>query len=232
MPEPSESQRLDVLGRCAVFSSLDEAARRSVLRAGRTRRVKPGAVIFSSRQRAEAFYAILAGRVKVYKLSPRGDEQILHLYGAGETFGEAAVLSGGRYPAFAEAVEPALLLELRRVDLRRMLAARADLGMGMLAGLSAKLHEFAATIEDLSLKEVPARLAGALLAAADAAGADRFRLPQTKRQLAAQLGTVAETLSRALAKLKAAGFIDVKGAQITILDRPALRGIAAGEAPA
>ena len=95
-----------------------------------------------------------------------------------------------------------------------------------MAGLSAKLHEFNRLIEELSLKEVPARLAGALLRMAAESGGSTIRLKQTKRELAAQIGTVAETLSRALAKLKDAGLIDVRGRQIAILDTDGLASLA------
>jgi len=169
---------------------------------------------------------ILDGRVKVYKLSARGDEQILHLYGPGETFGEAAMWSGGHFPAHAEAVDHCRLLIVSRETLRRAITRQPDLAMGMMAGLSAKLREFNALIEDLSLREVPARLARVLLAEADAAGGATFRLPQTKRHLAAQIGTVAETLSRALGKLRKQGLIDVSGSTITILDADALAELA------
>ena len=68
---------------------------------------------------AERLFVVLAGRVKLYKLSPRGDEQILHMYGPGNAFAEAAVLAGGKYPAFAEAAEDCTLLAIDRRELRR-----------------------------------------------------------------------------------------------------------------
>ena len=132
---------------------------------------------------------------------------------------------GGDYPAHAEVVQDATLLAVSRRTLREAVAADPDLAMGMLAVLSAKLHEFASLIEHLSLREVPERLAGALLEMSAVTGARTFQLQQTKRQLAAQIGTVAETLSRALAKLKSSGLIDVRGSQITILDEAGLRAI-------
>jgi CRP/FNR family transcriptional regulator len=213
----------------ALFSALDDGAAAGLVDRCLTRRVGAGQIICTPGEKAERFFVILAGRVKVFKLSARGDEQILHLYGAGETFGEAAMWAGGAYPAYAEAVEDATLLLVGRKQLRAAVADNPDLAVGMLVGLSRKLHEFADLIEKLSLKEVPARLAGVLLAEAAAAGAPAFRLRQTKRQLAAQIGTVAETLSRALAKLKAGGLVEVHGAKITILDADGLRVVAEGE---
>jgi CRP/FNR family transcriptional regulator len=125
------------------------------------------------------------------------------------------------YPAWAEAVEDSTLLVVRRSVLAELIAASPEMAMGMIAGLSDKLREFNRLLEAVTLKDVVARVAGALLARAPA-GADAFHLPQTKRELAGQLGTTPETLSRTLGKLKAAGAIDVAGRQITLTDRDRL----------
>jgi CRP/FNR family transcriptional regulator len=212
----------------AIFSALDDQAVEQVLSRCHTIRRQAGTMLFASGEPAERFFLILAGKVKLYQLSPRGDQQILHLYGPGMTFAEAAVLSGTAYPAFAEVVEEAELLAVGRTEIRRAVEANPDLALGMLAGMSAKLREFNRLIEDLSLKSVPGRLAGLLLRLADQAGADRFDLPQTKRELAGQIGTVPETLSRTLAKLKSAGLIAVRGRNMEIRDRQGLSDLAQG----
>lgn len=209
-----------------MFTELDDAAMGRVLQAGRVTTLPAERFVFRADRPADRFYAVAAGRVKIFKLSMRGDEQILHLYGPGETFGEAAMWAGRTYPAHAVVVEDATLLSITREALLRLLTDGPDLAMGMLAGMSRKLREFAALIEQLSLKEVPARLATVLLDLAARQGSDAVRLPQTKRQLAAQIGTAAETLSRALGRLREAGAIDVQGGDIRLLDRDALRRIA------
>ena len=222
------TSRLAAVRATPLFSALADEALAALLGSFGTIKRAAGVVIFGPTEKAERFYVVLAGRVKLYKLSPRGDEQILHLYGPGNAFAEAAVLGGGTYPAFAEAVEDTTLLEIGRRELRRAIEANPELAMGMMAGLSAKLREFNRLIEELSLKEVPARLAGALLRLADRAGGDRFRLKQTKRELAAQIGTVSETLSRALRRLQDAGLVSVRGAEITVQDRGGLSELAEG----
>lgn len=221
-----DAQAIQALKVAPVFSALDAASLKSLAARCRTKAFAKGQMIFAPCQAAEAFFVVLAGRVKVFMLSPRGEEQILHLYGPGATFGEAAMLAGIDYPAHAEPVEDSRLLVVTRAVLREAMAASPDLAMGMLAGLSSKLREFNRLIEDLSLKEVPARLAGALLKMRQVANADTFRLPATKRELAAQIGTVAETLSRALGKLKSEGLIQVKGSEVTLLDVTALKEVA------
>jgi len=209
-----------------LFSALDDSQLQQLLRACVTRSLPAGAHIFGPAQKADRFYLILAGKVKVYKQSAGGDEQILHLYTAGQTFGEAAMLADIRYPAHAQTLDDSTLLIISRRALKGLIDSSADLAFALMAGLSAKLREFNLLIEQLSLKEVPARLAGVLLELSRQAGDDTFRLKQTKRELAAQIGTVAETLSRALKKLKSMGLIEVKGSTITVVDAEAMADLA------
>ena len=228
MASLTQSAAVAAMRMVPMFSVLDDAALGELLAACLTKRLPARSQVLSPMKRADRFYVILAGKVKVYKLSPKGDEQILHLYGPGQTFGEAAMWAGGYYPAHAETLAQTSLLIVSRNVLKDLLARRADLAMGMLAGMSAKLREFNQLIEQLSLKEVPARLANILLELPARPGTNTVVLKQTKRELAAQIGTIAETLSRALRKLKASGMIDVDGAEITILDPDALAELADG----
>ncbi len=210
----------------AMFSLLSEEQLQALLTNINSERHKAGEIIFRAGSPADRLFLIQTGRVKIYKLSARGDEQILHLYGKGKTFGEAAMWVKGNFPAFAEAVTDITLITINRRSLRAAINRSPDMAMGMIAGMSAKLREFAELIEALSLKEVPARVAGVLLAEAKSTGTFTFKLGQTKRQLAAQIGTVAETLSRALGQLKSSGLIEVKGSQITLLDVEKLSDLA------
>ncbi len=219
---------LEALRSAPLFAAVPAPAVRQLVERCTVRPVRAGEVVLLAGEEADRFYVILSGRVKVYQLSPRGEEQILHLYGSGATFGEAAMWAGGRFPANAAAIEPARLLVIPRPLLRQTVERNPDLAFGMLAGLSAKLREFATLVERVTLKEVPVRLAAVLLDLAAAAQSDRVRLPVAKRALAAQLGTVPETLSRALRKLIDADLITVHGREITIRDRAGLEQMVAG----
>jgi len=221
-----DDETMKIVKRSAVFAEVDDRLLAGLIEQCRTIRYKPGVQVLRPAGEADRFFVVLAGQVKIYKLSARGDEQILHLYEPGETFGEAAMWAHIPFPAHAEALEETRLLVVPRQTLAKALAANADLAMGMLAGLSRKLREFNVLIERLSLKEAPARLADFILQQARKAGAATFRLEQTKRELASQIGTAPETLSRALAKLRKSGMIAVKGAQITVRDAEALRELA------
>lgn len=209
-----------------MFSAHDAQSLAAIVAECRRFALEPAQVLFRPGEPAFALFVVLAGRVKLYQLSPRGDEQVLHHFGPGQSFAEAAVFRGGAFPAFAEALVPTVLLEVRRDVLLSLIRKEPQVALGLLAGLSQKLHEFARLIEQLSLKEVPARLADVILQYSAEAGSPQFTLHQSKRQLAAQIGTVAETLSRAQKKLSQQGLIAVDGKTVTVLDAEGLRQLA------
>lgn len=221
-----EPDNLDLLRRMPLFGAVEPSAVRRLLERCDVIRLAAGAQVFLPSQEADRFYVVLGGRVKIFKLSAGGGEQILHLYGPGQSFGEAAMWVQRHYPAQAQTLEDSTLLVITRQTLRAQIVSDPDLAMGMLAGLSSKLQEFNALIGQLSLKDVPARLASHLLDLARRGDGRRLKLAQTKRELAGQLGTVPETLSRAFARLVKAGAIAVEGPVISILDADILADLA------
>jgi len=214
-----------------LFARLTENLRQKLGGIAVTRNYDKAQVIFADGERATGFYAIVSGRVKVYKLSPEGKEQILHVFGPGDVFGEAVVFAGKDYPAYAEPLDPAHTLFFPREAFVSLIRTDPDLALGMLAELSFKLRRFASLIEDLSLREVPARLAAHLLyLSTRQEGTDTLVLELPKTQLASLLGTIPETLSRILARMTKEGLIDMPDPrQIRILDRAALIEIAQAE---
>ena len=228
MKRISSKGSLDALRALPLFSALPEEEFADLVSRCVRQRHAGGEEIFAPGDEADRFFVILSGTVKVFQLSAKGDEQILHLYGAGQTFGEAAMWSQVPYPAYAIALDETWLLVVSRAELQSFIEHRPELAMAMLAGLSTKLREFNRLIEHLALKEVPGRLAQVLLDMAEESGQETIRLRQTKRELAAQIGTVSETLSRAFKKLAQQGLINVDGSRITILDPDGLEDVAQG----
>ncbi len=191
---------------------------------------KRGRTIFSEGDPGVGFYVLVAGLVKIYKLSPEGKEQILHVFGPGEPFAEAAVFAGSSFPAHAQTLEPSRVFFFPRAAFRDLIKANPSLAMNMMAALSLRLKRFAHMIEDLSLKEVPGRLAAHLLDLSGSQGdSDRVQLPIAKAHLASLLGTIPETLSRIFARMTKQGLIAVDGQVITLLDRDSLEDLASGE---
>lgn len=188
---------------------------------------RKGETIFSEGEEGNGFFVVISGRVKIFKLSAEGKEQILHFFGAGEPFGEVPVFAGQHFPASAEALEESRVFFFPRKSFLELIERNPSLALSMLAVLSRRLRRFTALIDDLSLKEVPGRLAAYLLYLSDQKkGAKDLDLTITKAQLASLLGTIPETLSRILGKLTSLGLIETDARRIRILDANALRDLA------
>jgi CRP-like cAMP-binding protein len=187
---------------------------------------RKGEIVFSEGEDADGFYVAIEGRIKVYKLSAEGKEQILHFFGPGEPFGEVPVFTGQRFPAHAEAMEESRVLFFPKESFVDLIKRNPSLALNMLGILSTRLRRFTALIDDLSLKEVPGRLAAYLLyLSTHKKESGEIELSITKAQLASLLGTIPETLSRILGKMTAQGLIETEGRRIRILDRKTLQEI-------
>ena len=220
---------LDQIGAIPLFSGLAEAQLQELAMIVVDQVFRRGQTIFLEGEEGAGFYVVNTGKVKIFKLSPDGKEQILHIFGPGEPFAEVPVFAGQRFPANAEALEESRLFFFPLVGFLELIRRHPSLALNMLAVLSKRLRQLAALVEDLSLKEVPARLAAYLLYQSDrGAGTPEFELEIAKGQLASLLGTIPETLSRILAKLAKEGLIQSSGPRITIVNKLGLQELAAG----
>ena len=218
------------LARSVLFEGLPQDQIQELAAISREQKYSRGQTLFSEGGRANGFHVLVSGRIKVFKLSLDGKEQILHIFGPGEVFGEVPVFAGGRYPAHAEALEAVVTLFIPRDAFVALVRQEPFLALNMLGILSRRLRIFTHLIEDLSLKEVPGRLAAYLLYLSDRNDRSAsFELDITKGQLASLLGTIPETLSRILARMSQQDLILVEGKKITIQNREALGSLAAGE---
>jgi len=179
--------------------------------------------LFFEGDEGNGFYMVTGGKVKIFKISPSGKEYILNISGPGGMIAEAPVFNGQPFPANAQALVHSTLLFFPRDLFVQLVHKSPSIAINMLASLSMRLRSFAGQIENLSLKEVPARLAGYLLYSMEEQGGGHVvQLGISKGQLASLLGTIPETLSRILTKMSREGLIKVEGKTITILDREAL----------
>ncbi|MBI4682627.1 MAG: Crp/Fnr family transcriptional regulator [Nitrospirae bacterium] len=188
-----------------------------------------GENIFTEGSRSTGFYIIVKGRVKVFKLSAEGKEQILHIVGAKELLGAVSAFAGNPYPAFADAMEKTKALFFPQNDFLELIRKEPSVVMNMMANLAMRLQHFTRMIDDLSLKEVPGRLAAYLLYMCEQNGcSDSVEIDISKGQLASLLGTIPETLSRILRKLSDNRVLEVKGKKIRLMNKKALRDIING----
>lgn len=214
------------IGRAAFFSGLAPELIEQLASIAVFKRYEAGETIFEEGDPGLGFHLVDKGRVKIFKSSPDGREQLLHLFGPGEPFGEVAIFLGRGYPAQAQAMIESQTVFFPREALRSLIAKNPDLAFGLMAVLSQRLVRFAGLLESITLKEAPARLAAFILSSAE--GRDQMELAVTKGQLASLLGATPETISRALGRLKKAGLITEQKPFLTIVDRRRLSELAEG----
>jgi CRP/FNR family transcriptional regulator len=218
---------IKLLANVLFFKGLSEAELDSLRAITVERRYQRNQLVFSDGEEGHGFFLVVTGKVKVYKVSPEGKEKILHILGPGEPIGQVAVFAGESFPANAEAIAASRLLFFPRKAFVDLIHDRPSLALNMLAVLSNRLREFTVQIENLSLKEVPSRLASYLLfLSAKENGADTLTLNISKAQLASVIGTIPETLSRILTKMSAKALIAVDGRTIRLCDREKLELLA------
>lgn len=217
----------EAISESPLFAGLPEDQRESIRDIVIVKEYSRGVSIFSEGDEGNGFYIVSKGMVKIYKVSLEGKEHILHIFGPYEAFGEVPVFMGKNYPANAQAIQKSQVLFFPRTSFIELVSRNPSLSLNMLAMLSMRLRQFTVQIENLSLKEVPGRLASYLLLLAEEQGdTDQVSLNISKSQLASLLGTIPETLSRILAKMSSANLIEVKGKDIQLFDRDGLEDLA------
>lgn len=215
--------------RSVLFAELNEEEAVALYRLVTFKHLAKGEMLFFEGDPATCFFILLSGRVRIYKASPDGKEYTLHHIRPGHMFAEAAIFRGDDYPANCKALEDSHVACVPKDTFISFLKRHPQVGLKIIGSLSVWLRELVKKLEDLSLKEVPARLASFLLEEMDLALSPRFELKVSKTELASRLGTIIETLSRTLRKFKEAGILEVEGKQVVIRDVERLEAIAEGE---
>lgn len=223
------SERANLMTSLPFFRNLEPTLLEKLAAITKVRKVDRGQTLFRQGDPAEGMFFLVEGRVKIFKLSPDGKEHILHIVGPGQGFAEAALFMAGGYPAFAQTMAKSTILSLPKTAFVDLITREPLISLGIIASMSGYLRRFADRIEDLALKDVSARLARWVLDKADETGRDFWELEITKGQLAGQLGTVSETMSRTLRRFQDAGVLQVRGKFMKVLDRAALERTASGE---
>lgn len=194
------------------------------------RRYGHGELLFSEGDPCRGLYIIESGKLRIFKSSPNGREQVLAVEGPGGSVAELPVFDGGPYPASASTVEDSQILFVSRPDLRSFCLQHPEVALKMLAVVGARLRRLVGIIEELSFTTVRQRLVAALVRLAQATGkqTDRgieFELAGTHQEMAHQLGTVRELVSRNLMRLQAEGLLEVEARSIVVRDMSGLSAL-------
>jgi CRP/FNR family transcriptional regulator, cyclic AMP receptor protein len=188
-----------------------------------------GELLFSEGEPCNGLHIIARGKVRIFKTSVNGREQVLAVNGPGDTVAELPVFDGGAYPASAGAAEDAEIAFISRRDFHAYCLEHPEVALKVLAQVGSRLRRLVGIIEELSFTTIRQRLIAALVKLAQSEGKQtprgiEFQLPATHQELASQLGTVRELISRNLMRLQAEGLLDVDARHIVVRD---LKGLTA-----
>ena len=215
------SDTVTILKRTPLFANLTEAEVSAL--SGRTsrRRFQQGEHLFAEGDSCTGLFLVASGKVRIFKLSASGREQVLAVEGPGSSFAELPVFDGGNYPAAASALEDTEVLFISRKDFQNFCREHPDVGLKVIAVVGSRLRRLVGIIEELSFTTVRQRLIALILRFAQEIGTRSkqgilIELPQTHHDLAAELGTVRELVSRNLSRLQAEGFLEVEGRRIVV----------------
>jgi len=215
------------LRRAFLFADMSEPHLQSLVNSMQDINLDAGKALFRQGQAAERFYFVREGLVKLFRLSPEGDEKIIEIMRPGETFAEAVMFMGnqGRYPVNAEAINTSRVYAFEQKVFLNLLRESNEATFGLLGSMSRRLHMLVNQIESLTLQNATYRLVAYLLEQIprDVKTSPEVQLTTPKGVIASRLAIQPETLSRILAKLRQGGLIEVHGNHITIRDVQALR---------
>ncbi len=217
-----------ILRKTPLFATLTDTEMQALASRTSRKRFQRDEQLFAEGDPCTGLFLVATGKIRIFKLSPAGREQILAVEGPGSSFAELPVFDGGNYPAAASALEDTEVLFISRKDFQNFCREHPDVGLKVIAVVGSRLRRLVGIIEELSFTTVRQRLIALILRLAQAGGTPskegiRVELTKSHQDLAAELGTVRELVSRNLSRLQAEGFLDVEGRKIVVKDLPGLK---------
>jgi CRP-like cAMP-binding protein len=233
MPAPPEpaSPLVSLLHGVQLFSELNDDALRQLARRCVTKTFSAGSVLFTTGEVCRGLYVIESGRVRIYRLDPSGREQVLHIEGPGRPVAELPIFDGGPYPASAVTIDDSTLVFLPREAFEFLYRSQPDIAQAVIRALGRRLRHLVHLTETLAFRDVAARLAMLLVGYAERGGSTtaagiEIELNRTQEELAHEIGTARESVSRAMKQLRRKGLIEpIERNRLLIPDLQRLRAL-------
>ena len=221
------SQKYTAFAKVPIFSGLTEDELTFLIQRTVPRHYAAGEIVFGEGAPCLGLYVVEAGHIRIYKSSSGGREHVLSVDGPGSSVAELPVFDGGNYPASAAAIDDVTLLFVSKQDFHALCLAHPQVALKVLRIVGARLRRLVGIIEELSFTTVRHRLASLLLRLAQREGKQthegvEITLPGSNQELASQIGTVRELVSRNLSRLQVEGVVRVDGRSALIRDLKAL----------
>jgi CRP-like cAMP-binding protein len=225
-PTPED---LDIVSRIAVFGGLKPETTARLIAPSTIVTLKHGHPLFRQGDPASAFFIVVEGWIKLYRITVAGEEAVIHVLSKGDSFAEAVAFTGSRYPATAEAVSPSRVVRIPADHVARCIREMPDIALAMIASTSQHLHLLVQQVEQLKAQSGIQRVAEFLASLCPSkAGSYTIALPYDKALIAGRLGLKPESLSRAFAKLRSVG-VEVHASHVIVNEVTKLRDVADNE---
>lgn len=199
---------LSLLRRIPLFAELGDEALAQLAQRCVVRSMAAGNVLFTTGEECRGLYMIESGRVRIYRTDPAGREQVLHIEGPGRAVAELPMFDGGPYPASAITIEASRLAFLPRADFEYLYRTQPDIAQAVIRALGRRLRHLVHLTETLAFRDVAARLAMLLVGYAERSGTSapsggvEIELDRTQEEIAHEIGTARESVSRAMKQLR------------------------------
>jgi len=223
------AEDLHVVRRIDVFRGLNPLMIERLIATAATLTLKEHEVVFRQADPATAFFIVIDGWVKLYRMTISGEEAVIQVFRKGDSFAEAAALTGDPYLATAEAVSEARLVRISAEHVVKCIRSMPEIALAMIASTSQHMHSLVQQVEQLKAQTGLQRLAEFLAWLCPLDGSKcTIVLPYDKTLIAGRLGLKPESLSRAFAKLKSIG-VDVRASHVVVRDPHKLNQLASDD---
>ncbi|HKM87779.1 MAG TPA: Crp/Fnr family transcriptional regulator [Xanthobacteraceae bacterium] len=209
---------LEIITRIAVFRGLKPETVEHIVAPATVVTLKARSTLFRQGAPATAFFIMIDGWTKHYRLNLSGEEAVIHVFTKGDSFAEAAALTGARFPATAEAVTDARVVRVPADHIISCIQEDPNIALSMIASMSQRLHQLMQQVEQLKAQSGVQRVAEFLASLAPVDhGPCVIALPYDKLLIAARLGLRPPTLSRIFTKLRSVG-VTVHASHVAVDD--------------
>lgn len=218
---PLTDRQKQILSKVPIFAGLGESELEFVAQRAVSRSYSAGQIVFNEGDACSGLYVVASGHLRIFKTSTSGREQVLSIDGPGSSVAELPVFDGGTYPASVSAVDECTLLFISKQHFQELCLTHPQVALKVLRVVGARLRRLVGIIEELSFTTVRHRLAALLLRLAHLEGTKTgdgvvIALPDNNQEIASQIGTVRELVSRNLSRLQSEGLIEIDGRDVTI----------------
>ena len=226
-PTMREEEQVELLSRVDLFDSLSKEEIRVLIRQNSEMRLGEGETFYAPWQKDGKLFILEKGRMRLYR-TEGAREFTLEVVDAGTVFGELAFTPHRLRESYARAMEPSLVFAMERAEVECLIEEKPQVGIRMIGLLSERLHYYESRMEDVTLKEVPARLASLILFLIESEGLQvpgEIRIPTryTHEHLGTMIGANREAVTRAFGRLQDEGAVQIRRRLIYVDDLEALQ---------